>query len=152
MLRGPGTFVVTMSITVVLFVRIIALWLLIILSPLAYALRVIPNTEKYASQWWSEFGKYAVVGPVMAFFLWIALALVNSGSSCTTSDINQDCQSNPIAAADKSPDQSVVSSLKQAETDTEAARSDFISEALSVDRLITFVVGIIFLMMGLNYA
>lgn len=145
-------FVVTMSITVVLFVRIIALWLLIILSPIAYALRVIPNTEKYASQWWSEFGKYAVVGPVMAFFLWIALALVNSGSSCTTSDITQDCQSNPIAAADKSPDQSVISSLNAAKDDTADLRNDFISEALSIDRLITFVVGIIFLMMGLNYA
>jgi len=140
-------FVVMLAITVILFVRIIALWLLIILSPLAYALRVLPQTEKYASQWWSEFTKYVVVGPVLAFFLWIALALVGSGN-CTSNDINQKCTGNPISQADDKTKLALV----DAEKDTATLRGDFISEALSLDRMMTFIVGIIFLMMGLQYA
>lgn len=140
-------FVVMLAITVILFVRIVALWLLIILSPLAYALRVLPQTEKYASQWWSEFGKYVVVGPVLAFFLWIALALVGSGN-CTSTNIEEKCVSNPIAQADPK----TQAAQADAEQDTASLRKDFVSEALSLDRMMTFVVGIIFLMMGLQYA
>lgn len=140
-------FVVMLAITVILFVRIVALWLLIILSPLAYALRVLPQTEQYATQWWREFGKYVVVGPVLAFFLWIALALVGSGN-CASTDINVQCTGNPISQAD----QKTKDAQTDAEKDTASLRKDFVSEALSLDRMMTFVVGIIFLMMGLNYA
>ena len=136
-------FVVMLAITVVLFVRIVALWLLIILSPLAYALKVIPQTEHYAGEWWKEFAKYAVVGPVLAFFLWIALALVGNGN-CGGTNVN--CN-NPLAA-----DQKVSDAQAQGEADTATLRQDLLSEALTLDRLITFIVGIIFLMMGLQYA
>ncbi len=61
---------------VVLLTRIIALWLLIILSPFAYVLRTFPAGQKYASEWWSNFSKYVVCGPVMAFFLWLSLTVV----------------------------------------------------------------------------
>ncbi|MEK7637093.1 MAG: type IV secretion system protein [Patescibacteria group bacterium] len=136
-------FVVMLAITIMLFVRIIALWLLIILSPIAYALRILPNTEKYASQWWSEFTKYAVLGPVLAFFLWISLALVGS-TSCPS---NGNCDKNPLRF-----DPTVNTAMDQAKTDTVDLRSDFMSELLSIDRLMTFIVGIIFLLMGLQYA
>lgn len=141
-------FVVMLAITVILFVRIIALWLLIILSPLAYALRVIPQTEQYAGMWWKEFTKYVVVGPVLAFFLWIALALVGNGS-CVSPTLDVACTSNPITRTD---DTAVKDSFDNAKKDTETLRKDFVTEALSLDRLMTFIVGIIFLMMGLQYA
>lgn len=151
------SFVVILAICVVLFTRIIALWLLIILSPMAYALRIIPNTEKYASQWWSEFGKYAVVGPVLAFFLWISLALVAAEPNCdTTASVESDsatCEKNPLTTQQgDNKDESFRVALGQADTDTDALRKDFLTEALSMNRMITFVVGIIFLIMGLNYA
>ena len=135
-------FVVTLAITVMLFVRIIALWLLIILSPIAYALRILPNTERYASQWWSEFTKYAVLGPVLAFFLWLALAVVATGSCGDLTGCN-----NPLAA-----DPAVRQDLHTVDQDSAGLRSDLITNILGLDKLVSFVVSIIFLMLGLQYA
>ncbi len=71
------TFFVVLAFVIILVVRIVALWILIVLSPLAFLCGVIPATQKYWSQWWQELSKYAIVGPVMAFFLWLAFSLMN---------------------------------------------------------------------------
>jgi len=60
--------------------RLIVLWILIVLSPIAFVFSIIPQTEKYASQWWSEFGNYVIVGPVVVFFMWLAFAVVGGGN------------------------------------------------------------------------
>jgi len=60
--------------------RLVVLWILIVLSPFAFVLSVIPQTQKYASQWWSEFGNHVVVGPAVVFFLWLAFAVVGGGN------------------------------------------------------------------------
>lgn len=65
---------------IVMVARIVVLWALIILSPLAYILSVIPQTKSYADTWWSEFGKHVVVAPIMVFFLWLAFATLGTGS------------------------------------------------------------------------
>lgn len=66
-----------------LFVRIVVLWILYMMSPLAYVGRILPETKSYASQWWQEFMKYAFSVPIMAFFLNIAalVAVTFSGQS-----------------------------------------------------------------------
>lgn len=65
---------------IILIFRIIMLWILIILSPLAFLAMAIPAGAKYASQWSNEFTKYVIVGPIMAFFLWLALVFGSTGS------------------------------------------------------------------------
>jgi len=65
--------VVTSIILVIFLYRIIFLWVLIILSPLVFLLHAVPSGTKYASQWWGMFSKYAITGPVLAFFLWLLL-------------------------------------------------------------------------------
>lgn len=71
--------VIVMSIiAIVLILRILALWFLVVLSPLAYLFRTYPSTEQYASRWWREFGKYVVTGPVVAFLLWLSLAIMST--------------------------------------------------------------------------
>jgi len=67
------------SYVIVMAIRVVVLWALIILSPLAYVLYAVPKGEKYAQQWWSEFTKHVVVAPVMVFFLWLAFATLGSG-------------------------------------------------------------------------
>lgn len=65
-------------VCVMLFVllgRIIALWILVILSPIVYVASAAGLT-KYTSQWWSSFSKYVIVGPVLAFFLWLSMAMM----------------------------------------------------------------------------
>lgn len=64
--------VVILAITVVLVFRAVMLWFLIILSPLPFLLSVFKKGATYASQWWSEFTKYLIVGPVMMFFLYLS--------------------------------------------------------------------------------
>jgi len=62
--------------TCILLFRIIMLWFLLVLSPLPYVLGILPNTQSYASQWWTQFTKYLIVGPVLAFFLWLTLTVL----------------------------------------------------------------------------
>lgn len=74
----------------VLLMRMVMLWLLIVLSPLAFVLEAFPQGQRYARQWWTEFSKYVIIGPVLAFFLWLSLAVVNQGGAVGTFDITGD--------------------------------------------------------------
>ena len=59
----------------VFLMRVIMLWIYIVLSPLAFLASAFPAGQKYASQWWSEFIKYIINGPVLAFFIWMAFTV-----------------------------------------------------------------------------
>src|SRR3989344_2292236 len=67
-----GVVVTFAAMAILMLIRLIALWILIILSPFAYALNILPATTGYARQWWSTFIKYALFAPIMAFFLRLA--------------------------------------------------------------------------------
>ncbi|MFA5128849.1 MAG: hypothetical protein WC445_02660 [Patescibacteria group bacterium] len=68
---------------VVLVARIVILWTLIVLSPLAYLLASFPQGQQYAKQWWDEFSKYVISGPILAFFIWLALIVAGGGTANT---------------------------------------------------------------------
>ncbi len=70
-----------LAMVVVFLVRIIMLWVLVVLSPLAYLFAAFPMTQKYASQWWSKFGQWTSIGPTLAFFIWLALAVTVADSA-----------------------------------------------------------------------
>lgn len=71
-----GTFVVG-AIILMLVYRIVFLWLLIILSPLAFLLHAVPGGTSYAGKWWGTFSKNIISGPLIAFFLWLAFFSVS---------------------------------------------------------------------------
>ena len=77
------SLVVIVVLMLVLLMRIVMLWILVILSPLAFLASVLPTTAKYASQWWSEFVKWVVVGPMVAFFVWLALVGISTNNEIT---------------------------------------------------------------------
>lgn len=79
MIFAFGTMLVMGGYLIVLLSRVIALWILIILSPLAFILGIIPKFQSYSSQWWSEFSNNVIIGPVLAFFLWLAFAVAGGG-------------------------------------------------------------------------
>ncbi len=112
--------------TVILFFRMVALWILIILSPLAFIASILPGSSKYFSQWLSQFTNYLIVGPVMAFFLWLALATVGQ---VQFADFNKELEST-------------------AKSDVSAA----LTEAGSKDNMIKFIVSICLLLGGLMAA
>ncbi|MBU2575952.1 hypothetical protein KKF64_02605 [Patescibacteria group bacterium] len=68
---------ITLGVIVLMFlVRIIYLWILIILSPLAFMLAAAPGTEAQFQKWFQKFIKYAFIGPIMAFFLWLSFSVM----------------------------------------------------------------------------
>jgi hypothetical protein len=72
--------VVVLILTLFFVQRLVALWILVVFSPFAYVLSIVPQGSKYASQWWDYFSKYLIVGPVMAFLLWLAFASLASNA------------------------------------------------------------------------
>jgi hypothetical protein len=70
---------ITMIAILIIFVmRVIMLWIYVILSPLAFLLSAFPGGQKYAGQYWGDFTKYLINGPVLAFFIWLALVTMGS--------------------------------------------------------------------------
>ncbi|MEA1962869.1 MAG: hypothetical protein U9M94_01365 [Patescibacteria group bacterium] len=61
----------------ILIMRVIIFWVLIILAPLAFLSTAVPGGGKYWTQWWGEFTKYLIAGPVLAFFTWLALLVAS---------------------------------------------------------------------------
>ncbi len=64
-----GSFAVFCAIGAFLLIRVVALWVLLLISPIAYAAGVLPTTAHYREEWWQQFLKYAFFTPIMAFFL-----------------------------------------------------------------------------------
>lgn len=73
-----SAFFTFIAILVFLVVRIVGLWVLLMVSPVAYAANVLPETTKYFEEWWNKFLSYAFLTPILAFFLNIAALFANS--------------------------------------------------------------------------
>ncbi len=74
-----GVIITFTAMAIFMLIRTVALWILLILAPAAYALFVLPATKGLAKQWWSTFLKYALFGPILAFFLRLTLELYRNG-------------------------------------------------------------------------
>lgn len=63
--------------------RIVVLWVLIIMSPAAFFLGGIKDVLGQAgsaySEWWKKFSSAIILGPMLTFFLWLALAAASTG-------------------------------------------------------------------------
>ncbi len=75
-------FVIEVAMAVMLFftaisllIRLIAYWVLIILSPLAFFTIALPNSNSF-QEWKDKLLNYSFYGPMMLFFIWIALLLL----------------------------------------------------------------------------
>lgn len=72
------TLIISIALLTSLAMRIVMLWVYVILSPLAYLMAAFPAGQKYSGQWWSSFSKEVIGGPVLAFFIWLALVTVST--------------------------------------------------------------------------
>ena len=57
-----------------LLIRLVAYWVLIILSPLAFFSIAVPGSSSF-NEWREKLIHYSFYGPIMLFFIWLALAL-----------------------------------------------------------------------------
>lgn len=65
--------VVALVLVITLATRIVFLWILVTLSPIAFTGGILPKTDKWASMWWDKFINQLTNGVVLAFFLWLGL-------------------------------------------------------------------------------
>ena len=91
-------FLFIFNITIFVFafqflIRLIALIILVILSPIGFVAGGIPGLKKYGSQWWDNFLKYCFFGPAAIFMLLLATnffaAISNTSSSSPYGGVSQ---------------------------------------------------------------
>ncbi|PJA85188.1 MAG: hypothetical protein CO143_02515 [Candidatus Moranbacteria bacterium CG_4_9_14_3_um_filter_45_14] len=67
-------FSVTLLVLAVMFtIRLVALVMLVIFSPVGFAASIIPGLNTYSKMWWDNFWKYAILGPAAMLMLLIAI-------------------------------------------------------------------------------
>lgn len=120
--------VVVLTMLVMLAMRIIMIWIYVVLSPLAYLLASFPQGQSYSQRWWTDFSKNLIVGPILAFFIWLSFASL--GGIQGSRDINK---------------------MKTEEAGQEAFSAS-ISEAGSQDNMTKFIISIGMLLGGLMIA
>ncbi|XOB42026.1 MAG: hypothetical protein ACKKMS_01480 [Candidatus Nealsonbacteria bacterium] len=56
--------------------RYIAIWMLVILSPIAFFCYILPATRDLFKTWWNQFIQWSIIGVSAAFFLWLSSQLL----------------------------------------------------------------------------
>ncbi len=134
---------VVLVMLVMLIFRVIMLWILIILSPIAFLTSAFPLSGNYYSQWWGELKKYLVGGPIIAFFLWLALATA---------------QANGGNLANQSEGWGVDSTASSAEVAGQGAKlgvtnnAQIPSEAGRTDTIMSMIIAVCIMFAGLKFA
>lgn len=125
---------------IVIIARMVVLWTLMILSPLAFLFSALPNTQSYAQEFWNEFIHHVIVAPVMVFFLWLAFATFGGGDV-----VQQNIEKNhPLII-----DGGIVPITQATDTNNQALGASF-SEAASWENMANFAVAIAFLWIGIE--
>lgn len=65
-----------LAFALLFIIRYIAIWMLVILSPLAFAAYILPRTKEYFTKWWSQFLQWCFIGATAAFFLYLTTHLL----------------------------------------------------------------------------
>ena len=76
-------FLFILSITiliigVLLLIRLVALAILVMFSPIGFVGNIFPGFEKHSSSWWDALFKYAFSGPIMVFFVAVSLMMLQA--------------------------------------------------------------------------
>jgi len=132
--------------------RLIRLWILIILSPLAFALSALPKTQSFASSWWSELGDNLVTGPVLVFFMWLSLVVAGSGNIAD----HISSRSNVPESQQFAPSDSAAFSGTDSDTDSDKEKAKVqnagLTQILEWSNIANFIIAIGLLLAGAQVA
>lgn len=135
-----GAMVIIGAYLVVLLARVVALWILIILSPLSFVLGVIPKFQTYSGQWWSEFSNNVIIGPVLAFFLWLAFAVAGGGTA------HQEFADSPYSMSESNYEQEMQAMAQSGDGGSN------LNSFLENETLASFLIAFFMLMAGVKVA
>ena len=69
-------FIVMTAAAGFLIVRVVALWILLVLMPIAWLFWILPGLNKQWGNWWSSFLKWVFFAPAFAFFFYLTLMTI----------------------------------------------------------------------------
>jgi len=58
--------------TILFVIRIVAIWILLVLAPLAWIGYIIPFGKKWWDDWWKQFIQWSIIGVFLGFFLYLS--------------------------------------------------------------------------------
>jgi hypothetical protein len=67
----------------ILAIRIVTLWLVIMLAPLAFIATLVPGLKSISDDWKNKLQDALVTGPTLMFFLYLAFTVMSNGMSTT---------------------------------------------------------------------
>lgn len=77
---------IIVAFTALFVMRYVMIWLLVILSPIAFASRILPQTQGMIwKRWWNEFVQWTIIGIPAAFFLYLGNFIMAKAPSMTLS-------------------------------------------------------------------
>jgi len=127
----------------VLLWRIISLWVLVILSPLAFLLTAVPAGQKYATEIWTKFTEQLTTGVTLAFFMWLFFSVLSAGYSP-----EQQTTSASLILSSDAPANVMGSAADRASVGGKAV----ISQDIQWERLYTFIIAVALLFLALDFA
>ncbi len=65
-------FFLILLYALIFMVRYAVIWVLVILSPLAFVSYILPATKKIWNQWWNQFLSWSIIGITTGFFLYLS--------------------------------------------------------------------------------
>lgn len=124
--------ITVLIMTMTLAWRIVQLWVLTIISPIAFFLSTFPRGKKYYDQWWDQLICWVGSGPVLAFFLWLAFAtMVQAGAEVAATHPGEAIREGP-------------------QLETGPSDVGIPTEAASETNMVKFIIGIALLLAGLE--
>jgi hypothetical protein len=69
------------TFALIFLARYVAIWVLVILAPLAFVCYILPITKKYALLWWNQFLNWSFIGVTCLFFLYLASILFSKADA-----------------------------------------------------------------------
>lgn len=64
------------ALVVMLVARVVWLWILLILAPIAWVSYIFPSTQKSWNEWWGRFIKWSFFAPIVSFFIYLSFQII----------------------------------------------------------------------------
>src|SRR3989338_6689236 len=77
------------------FIRVPFIWMLLIVSPLAWMSHILPNSEQWWKKWWGLFFGWNLFLPVYLFFIYLGLLFLSKRNEIIHSVIQVGTTANP---------------------------------------------------------
>ncbi|MFH1308454.1 MAG: hypothetical protein ABIH51_00385 [Patescibacteria group bacterium] len=66
---------------IMLLIRIVVIWFLLMIVPLAFICYIMPALRKNWQDWWKTFLKWCFFAPIYTFFIWLAFIVATNGNN-----------------------------------------------------------------------